>query len=283
MALSRIFPQSRIMYVTHSQKGKLAERVLGVESVDSEIGWHPLYSAGSDLPKLTDRPAKLLEGAHTAITFTAGRADPLAEGILRCCSHVKVISLDTRKESPGHVTQSLLEQLHESIVLSSAMEQMLRSIASRGVGFHPKPQDCIVIHPGAGKEHTRWPAEHYLQLIKMFRDTGKTVRVLLGETEIEQWPADLVSRFESAATVHRPSTLLELLDEIAAAKVYIGNDSGPTHLAGIIGVPTLAIFGSNDPTRWRPLGPRVSVLTGDSMAAIDPQSAYTDAVTLTGG
>ena len=44
LALGRLFPQSRVFYVTARQKGLLAERVLRVESVDVETGWHHLFS-----------------------------------------------------------------------------------------------------------------------------------------------------------------------------------------------------------------------------------------------
>ena len=50
MALARIHPQSRIIYVTHGQKGKLAEKVLHIESTDVEGGWHHLFGSPADLP-----------------------------------------------------------------------------------------------------------------------------------------------------------------------------------------------------------------------------------------
>ncbi len=51
----------------------------------------------------------------------------------------------------------------------------------------------------------------------------------------------------AAAEVRRPATLLDLLAEVAAAGQFVGNDSGPAHLAGILGVPTLSLFGPTDP------------------------------------
>src|SRR4029078_8229445 len=75
MALSRIMPQSRVIYVTHSQKGKLAERVLHVESADAEGGWHTLLT---DSPELPERSAKLLDGAQVVLSFTAGQSDSFA-------------------------------------------------------------------------------------------------------------------------------------------------------------------------------------------------------------
>src|SRR5439155_15185367 len=72
LALSRIFPQSRVIYVTASSKGKLAEKVLGVESLDAERGWHHLYSNGADL---SDANRKAIANAHLIVSF--GRADEI--------------------------------------------------------------------------------------------------------------------------------------------------------------------------------------------------------------
>jgi ADP-heptose:LPS heptosyltransferase len=279
MALSRVFPQSRIIYVTHSQKGSLAERVLRIESADVEAGWHTLYS---DSPHLPERAGTLLEAAHIVINFTAGTHDALANGVRWIAPHVDLISIDTRAEGNGHVTDILREQLQSRPALASAMDQMLRSVADRGVGFSRKIQDRIVIHPGAGKEASRWPAERFLELIQRLRGQGKQVRVLLGEVELEKWPAGSISAFEAAAEVKRPGNLLELLDETAAASAFVGNDSGPGHLAGILGVPTLAIF-SGDSSRWRPLGPRVKLIQSDSVATVTAEEIYTTLVHLPGG
>ena len=49
----------------------------------------------------------------------------------------------------------------------------------------------------------------------------------------------------------------ELADGLAGARVYIGNDSGITHLAGAVGTPTVALFGPTDPEVWAPRGERV--------------------------
>jgi ADP-heptose:LPS heptosyltransferase len=258
LALSRAFAQSRVIYVTHSQKGKLAERVLRVESVDSEAGWHTLFS---DSPQLPPPAAKSLDAAQLVVSFGA------IPGIAQAAPHAKIISLDTKQTGDGHISETLMRQLDP--MLATAMSQMLRSIASRGVGYRLSPMNRIVIHPGAGKEANRWPAEKFLELAQNLRDEGKHVRVLLGETEIEKWPAELIRKFESIAEVHRPATLVELLDEIAAASAFVGNDSGPGHLAGIIGVPTISLFGASDPTRWRPLGPRAAVIRAEPISEID--------------
>ncbi|HNT87980.1 MAG TPA: glycosyltransferase family 9 protein, partial [Candidatus Hydrogenedentes bacterium] len=50
---------------------------------------------------------------------------------------------------------------------------------------------------------------------------------------------------------------------LAGARLYIGNDSGITHLAAAVGCPTVAVFGPTDPTVWAPRGARVHVVAGD--------------------
>jgi ADP-heptose:LPS heptosyltransferase len=47
---------------------------------------------------------------------------------------------------------------------------------------------------------------------------------------------------------------------LAESRGYFGNDSGVSHLAAALGVPTVAVFGPTDPAVWAPLGPEVSVV-----------------------
>ena len=64
VALGRLFPQSRVFYVTQRQKGLLAERVLRVESVDGEGGWHHLFSESPNLPEPRPTYSPGARGVH---------------------------------------------------------------------------------------------------------------------------------------------------------------------------------------------------------------------------
>ena len=57
---------------------------------------------------------------------------------------------------------------------------------------------------------------------------------------------------------HAP--LLEVAHQLQQCRCYLGNNSGITHLAAMLGVPTVAIFGPTDPKIWRPVGPCVKVI-----------------------
>jgi heptosyltransferase-3 len=119
-----------------------------------------------------------------------------------------------------------------------------------------------------------WPAERFLQLIDRLRKAGRDVRILAGEVELEQWSPAELERFASAAPLVKPAGYVELFDQLKDAAAFVGNDTGPSHLAAIIGVPTVALFGPSNPIHWRPLGPDVNVIHSPALEAIEVERVY---------
>jgi ADP-heptose:LPS heptosyltransferase len=275
LALARLHPQSRLFYVTQRGKGQLAENVLRVESSDAEAGWHPLYSAGP--ASLAEPQAKLLGGAHSVVSFAAAHGDPWTTNVRKLAPAADLLPMTVSPPADfaGHVTDHLLAQLGAWPAAQATLAQIIRSIASRGISASstgPGAGGPVLVHPGSGAGRKCWPADRFLELIDRLRRDGRDVRVILGEVELEKWPASEVERFAAAAPLVKPATYIDLLDQLKSASAFVGNDTGPSHLAGIIGVPTVALFGPSNPIHWRPLGPKVQVLhapTIDSIA-IDP-------------
>ena len=240
VALARLHPQSRVFYVTPGQKGALAERVLRVESLDAESGgWHRLFSDSPDLPAPA---ARTLAGAHTVLSFLSGPDDRWARNVAAANPDANLLTINTTApdDFAGHQAEFLADQLHPWQASESAAKQILHSIADRGLGNAAGPQGPIIIHPGGGAPQKCWSSDRYIQLAENLRSSGHSVRVLLGEVELERWPADVIARFRAAAAVHAPTTLLDLHKEISTASAFIGNDSGPGHLAGILESPPSA-------------------------------------------
>jgi ADP-heptose:LPS heptosyltransferase len=262
LALGRVFAQSRIFYVTAGQKGALAEKALRLESSDIENGWHHLFSQE---PRLPDAAAKLLDGAQQIISFISGPDDLWARNVGTLAHDVPLITLATTPpdDFAGHITDFILQQLRPFPVIEAAMSQMLRSIAARGLGLSGSTDGPVVLHPGAGSGKKCWPVEQFLELADRLRKAGRQVQVILGEVELECWPAGQIESFKRAADLKRPQTLTDLMDVLRAASRFVGNDSGPGHLAAIMGVPTVSIFGPKDAMRWRPLGPDVRLVQGE--------------------
>ena len=111
LALSRMYPQSRVIYITASAKGKLAEKVLGVEWLDAEHGWHDLHSDGTDLP---DANRNAIANSHLIVSFGSRDDETWNKNLRAIARSATLIRLDTKAQVAGaadHLTAHLLEQL----------------------------------------------------------------------------------------------------------------------------------------------------------------------------
>ena len=274
LALGRVFPQSRIIYVTQRQKGLLVEKSIGLEWTDAEAGWHHLYGEPSALPEPCRRR---LEGAHLIVDFTAGNADPWRKAVAGIASGAEIVLADARPATTAHThtIEALVTSLSAAPALQSALRQMLSSVQNKGAGpRRGDPSGPVAIQPGSGSPEKCWPLESYLKLIEDIHAAGHRCKVLLGEVELDRWSAQEIRRIESATEAAHPATYSDLLAELSTSSAFIGNDSGPGHLAGIIGLPTVILFGPTDPAIWRPLGPRVRTLHQAKLSDITPCDVF---------
>lgn len=116
----------------------------------------------------------------------------------------------------------------------------------------------VIIHPGAGALWKRWPVERFANLADLLAGRGHPVALLEGPADAEAVQA-VRDRARHELPVLRNLSLPLLARHLAGAALYIGNDSGMTHLAAMAGAPVVALFGPTDPVQWAPLG-RVAVV-----------------------
>jgi len=116
------------------------------------------------------------------------------------------------------------------------------------------PESAAVLFPGAGGEHKRWPLRRFLALADILRGHGWRPVVVGGPVEAERLGQDLAQRTEAVAPYLAISDVLELAALCASARVVVGNDSGPGHLAAALGTPVVSLFGPTDERTWGPRG-----------------------------
>ena len=115
-------------------------------------------------------------------------------------------------------------------------------------------RDCAVIHPFSGSRKKCWPLERFQEL---------------GRRLAARMPVALCAGPEDdLSSAVRFSDLYELACWLRSARIYIGNDSGPTHLAAAVGTPVVALYGASDPAVWAPRGPQVALASAPSLEAI---------------
>lgn len=128
------------------------------------------------------------------------------------------------------------------------------------------PQDLrqyAVIHPFASGPEKTWPAERFIELASRLH--GLTPVFLAG-------PDDDASPFASW-NVWKSEPLSRVKSLMAGASLFIGNDSGPAHIAAAFGVPVVAIFGPSNPVTWAPWRTESQILRAGSIVDISADAA----------
>jgi heptosyltransferase-1 len=118
--------------------------------------------------------------------------------------------------------------------------------------------DFALLNPGAGWGAKQWPAERYGEVARRLAEDRMKSLINFGPGE-----EPLMRAVESASkgtATGVASSLTELLALTRRARIFIGGDTGPLHLAAALGVPVVAIFGPTNPARNGPFGTRSLVL-----------------------
>jgi ADP-heptose:LPS heptosyltransferase len=240
------------------REGGAAATVLDLEA----LALHRLFAG----PLGAAVPARL--GGFDAVVSWLGAGDPGYRAALAALAP-RVVVARARPDAGArrHVARHLLETLAPLGSLPAGAPPARLGVgpasaawaetwlAERGLGAAAP----VVVHPGAGAPAKVWPG--FGDLLARLRAEGHAVIVSAG-------PADAPAAPEAPDGIRAAGLPLERLAAlIARARAFVGNDSGPTHLAAALGCPTVALFGPTDPAVWAPLGPRVRVVAGADVAA----------------
>jgi len=111
----------------------------------------------------------------------------------------------------------------------------------------------VVIHPFASAPAKAWPQDHFVTVASQLQSQGLEPMILAG-------PADDAAKFVQFQ-VFRNAPLAEVKNLMSGAALFVGNDSGPAHIAAAFGVPVVVLFGPSNPVTWAPWRTEARVLT----------------------
>lgn len=132
------------------------------------------------------------------------------------------------------------------------MDAFLESLPGTG-----KP--LLAVHPGSGGRSKNWRAAGFAATADALAAEA-TVVALGGPADDEALEAMLrAAKKPLVVARNHPLPLVAAL--LARCAAFLGNDSGLSHLAALLGTPVVALFGPTDPALWRPWGPRARVLS----------------------
>ncbi len=251
-ALRSWAPGAELMVVGHpvfrlAVQGGLADRWLAFD--DARL--LPLFAS--------DGKCDVLAGFDLCLAFVSGTADVLASALERSGVRRSVV-WPSRPPRGVHVVDHLLGAAREAgapTVDATPRLKVHEDWLARGRERLGDIGDFLAMHPGSGGRSKCWPLERFVEASRL---VGLPVVWLLGPAEFERGGFEEVCG-EVGRVVANPG-LEELAGILALARGYLGNDSGVSHLAAALGVPTVAVFGPTDPREWGPRGERVRTLGG---------------------
>ena len=201
----------------------------------------------------------VVAGADVCIVY--GRDDPFLKANLERSGVGRVVVWPAAPAEGTHIVDHLLGGLEAAGWCATTHTPRLAPLCAwldaadafldeRGLapGF-------VAMHAGSGGRAKRWPAEQFAQVAERL---GEQVLWLAGPAEDEDKAIRKAGK--AVGTIAHNVPLPTLAGLLARSGLYVGNDSGVSHLAAAVGAPTIAVFGATDPAVWAPRGSRVAVV-----------------------
>jgi heptosyltransferase II len=218
------------------------------------LAWN-LRTAGHDWIVVLDRSRWVLAAAKSA-------------------TPPRLVSLPRVKNSPVHETDVYLAAL-ETVGVKSAttvprLEPDEDSRLSANAVLNGLDRPFAVLHPGGAENpgtnmtDKRWPLERYASVMNHFTNRG--IRIVLTGSKAEAGLCRHLAEQAETGSCLNLAGEVDLMTSVAVvekAAVYLGADTGMSHLAAAVGTPTVVIFGPTNPRRYAPRGDKVVILADD--------------------
>ena len=264
-ALRQQFPQTRLELLGYSHIAQLAVAgglVDDVRSIEARA-LAGFFARGGTLD------AGLQEYFESFAIILSYLYDPdeiFRTNVARCSKAQFIVGPHRPNETGNvHATEAFLKPLERLAIFNANIVPRL-SLNPPGSSTAGSTLSRIALHPGSGSERKNWPEEKWADLLQRLMERMEASVLLVGgEAEggrlarlAARWPA---SRLEVAENL----PLVELAQRLAASSVFVGHDSGISHLAAALGLPTLVLWADTVETVWRPQGGHVKILRGGSV------------------
>ncbi len=242
-----------------------AQEVVSIHQKD----WAGLFQEKLKVP---DRFRDFLSSFQKAYLFSANKPEVLIQG-LASAGLAKTVWIPSFPDVQQNLSlQSLQKEILKSEKipwvesektifpapddLREAKEYLRRTLKS-GEGL-----PLWAMHSGSGSPHKNWPLEGFLEVAQELRSLKKAQPVfLMGPVEQETSPETVETIKARGFPILGGMTLPVLAGVLSQCAGYLGNDSGVSHLAAALGLPTVVLFGPTDPIFWGPKGKKVRILS----------------------
>ncbi|MCR9070799.1 MAG: glycosyltransferase family 9 protein [Alphaproteobacteria bacterium] len=200
-----------------------------------------------------------------------GATGPEWSGRVVGCSHRHAYE----SPSPLHTVDRQREQLSIAGIVDVALSDLRFLDSDIAARLPHRPFALLIPGASAGRPAKRWPADRFAELAAQLaaRGIGSVVAGTAGEGDLAH---SIQAQAPEALDLTGATDLAELAAFARAARLVVGNDTGPTHLAALAGAPTLALFSDDsEPARTGPRGPHTRFLQRASLTDLETETVLT--------
>ena len=266
-ALRESMPHAHIEILGYKHIAALAENRFYAQAVRS-IEYAPLAKFFASNPELPTELADYFASFDLIISYLYD-PDRIFESNLRRCGAENLICGPAKiVENAGHAARQLARPIEElGIKVVDLAARVFPSIANREfvrkfLGTTPQP--FVAIHPGSGSRQKNWPVENWISL---FSTSGEfsidgdfpSIIVISGEADNVQ-TGQLEREWRDRNVRFAKNLPLSQLAAVLERSVFVGHDSGISHLAAAAGANCILLFGPTNPDIWAPKNTNVRVL-----------------------
>ncbi|MFN2475922.1 MAG: glycosyltransferase family 9 protein [Chthoniobacterales bacterium] len=225
------------------------------------------YAAlASFFARASDLPADLADYFHSFDLIVSYLFDPdqIFERNLARCGVDVFLACPPKLEGHEHAAIQLARPLEQlKLRLQSAAARLYPNAVDRQFAKTYLPSErLIALHPGSGSATKNWPIKKWLELAHHLLDSDASTSLLIigGEADFDAVAA--IKQELSGPRVHFAENLALPLLAAALEKcvLFLGHDSGISHIAAAVGTPCVLLFGPTDPAVWAPANPQVRIL-----------------------
>ncbi|MCX8026778.1 MAG: glycosyltransferase family 9 protein [Thermodesulfovibrionales bacterium] len=227
-----------------------------ISDIDS-IFYSPLFT--DDYRRLCDFFSRF----KRIFLFIKNRQNPILQNLKKISKNIQVI--ETIPKDNTHVALYRLKQFENVDVINLKKIHIKDDFLIHAKRLCRLPTArFIVIHPGSGSKNKNLPLDDFFTISDYVIDTLKVgVLFITGQDEdkdmIRKIDEYVIKKSGFAQHINN-TTLMTVSALISLSSLYIGNDSGISHLAGLLNKSMIVFFKASDPSLWSPLGDDVSVI-----------------------
>ncbi|PYK53286.1 MAG: hypothetical protein DME48_12415 [Verrucomicrobia bacterium] len=273
-ALRDAYPFAHIEILGYKHIAALAENRFYAQAVRS-IEYGPLASFFAKNSELPAELARYFASFDLIISYLYDPDRIFESNVRRCgvenlfCGPARIV------ETSDHAARQLAQPIEQlGITVADLTEQIFLSVDDRRFAqefLRSSLQPIVAIHPGSGSEKKNWPLENWIELLSSKHGVSRTKRelgpigkqlsviVVSGEADNRQ-TAQLEDAWKDPDVRFAKNLPLPQLAAVLEHTIFVGHDSGISHLAAAAGAKCILLFGPTDPSVWAPRNKNAQVL-----------------------